>query len=354
MKHLLKLLIIAFAFTSCGTMLHNNTYDFSIIKDVKDLEGYYLNRVDRTSILSCFNVREYADFVNITSESPNEIKLIYNNDSTKQEQIFTGQMKENFFEIYFSKQQSFIPLIYSSCDIDRIRIGKTKEGKLLIRKFIDQSGNLLFLAGGYSVEKPYIFSYADEYKSYIPIEEDGLWGYCDTSGHIVIPTKYDFATIFERDIACVKLNNKWGLINMHGEEITPIKYDDIILDTLQSPPIFCVYIGEKTGILDINGNEIIPVIYDYIEHPLSPDKLMPIRLGEKWGCAIRTEVVIPAIYSEAYSYSGGRALVKRDGKSYLVDKDGYEYETKTTLTLRAIPKTKRKIQLDEQVIPDMH
>ncbi len=350
MKSFCGILMSVFVFTSCGTMRINKTSDFAAIKDIKEINGHYLNRGDGSSILSCFNIREYADFVTIAAENSGEIKLTYYNDSIKQEQVFVGQMKKKYWEIYFSKQQFFIPLIYSSCSIDRIRVGKSKDGKLLIRNFFDQSGNLLLLAGGSSGETPYKFSYAEEHEGYIPAQKNGLWGYFDSSGRTVIPEKYDFACIFEQGVARVKLNSKWGLINMQGEEITPIMYDNIsLIDTLQSPPIFRVSIGEKRGMLDTNGNEIIPVIYDYIGYSLSPDKLTAIRLGDKWGYAIRTKVVIPAIYSKICSYYGERALVKRDEIYYMVDIDGYEYETKGIWTMRdPIPDTKRKIQFDEQ------
>ena len=401
MKHVLKILIFAFVFTSCGTMRINKTSDFSRIKDAKDLEGYYLNRMDRRSILSCFGIREYADFVTIVSENPNEIKLVYYNDSTKQEQVFAGQMKEQFFEFYLSKKQFYIPLIYSSIDIDRIRIGKSKDGKLLIRNLVEQIGNLLFFAGGYSIETPFQFSDANEYKSYIPIEENGLWGYSDTLGRVVIPAKYDFARIFECGVAGVKLDNKWGLINTQGEEITSLKYDHISsIDTIQSPPIFKVYIDEKTGILDINGNEIIPVIYDYIEpprlssidtiqsprtfkvyidektgildingneiipviydfieYPLLSDGLSLIRLGDKSGYANHTGVLVPTIYSEAYYFFGKYTQVKRDGKYYMIDKEGYEYEAKGNgiwRTRTPILNTKRKIELDSQILESLN
>jgi hypothetical protein len=396
MKHILKTLIFAFVFTSCGTMRFNKTSDFAKIKDVKDLEGYYLNfgDGDGKSILSCFNVREYADFVTIASDNPKEIKLIYFNGSTKQEQVFKGRMKKKFFEIYFSKLQIIIPPILSIIDIDRIRIGKTKDGKLLIRNLIDQNGNLLVITGPYSVEDAYIFSYADEHKSYTPIQDNGLWGYIDTSGHIVIPAKYDFATIFkngiaavklndkwgfintqgkefipvkydslslhgfetmfEHGIAYVKLNDKWGLINTQGEEITPIRYDNISLsfmdNYLQSPPIFRVSIGEKTGILDVNGNEIIPVIYDYIGSSLSTNELTTIRLDDKWGFANRSGVVIPAIYStKSYSVFGKYIQVQRDGKYYIIDNEGYEYEAKGDGFWKMRDpnlNTKKKIQLE--------
>ena len=342
-------------------MGHFTTSDFASINDTKSLEGYYLNRIKTDnytrSILSCFQINDctdytdsahYADFVSIVSENPNEIKLIYYNDSAKQEKVFTGEMKKNYFEIYFSKRQFFIPLLFSSCDIERIRVGKSKDGKLLIRDFSDQSGNLLFLMGGYSYETPYVFSYSTEYKDYIPIQQSGLWGYSDSLGNIVIPAKYDFASIFEQNVARVKLNNKWGLINKQGEEVTPIKYDKIsLIDTLSAPSIFRVSVGKKTGMLDINGNELIPIIYDYMGYLFSePNRLFVIRLGDKWGYANRTQVVIPAIYSEIVGN-----LLKRDGKYYMTDIYGNEYETRGIWLMRdPILKTKRKIQLDEQKI----
>ncbi len=349
MKYFYGVLMFAFIFTSCGTMRINKTSDFATIKDLKEINGYYLNRGDKgRSILSCFNVRECADFVSITFENSNEVKLTYYNDSTKQERIFLGQMKKKYFEIYFSKQQFFIPLLYSSCNIDRIRIGKSKDGKLLIRNFGDQSGNLLFLAAGYSYETPYKFPNI----SHIPIQENGLWGYSDLLGHIVIPAKYDFASIFEKDIARVRLNDKWGLINKQGEEVTSIKYDKIFkIDTISVPATFRVSSGGKTGVLDIDGKELIPVIYDYIGYNAPFDRFATIRLGDKVGCATHAQVIIPAIYSEIIYFHGDQVLVKRHGKYYIADKDGYEYETTGIWIMRnPIPETKRKIQFDEQKV----
>ena len=357
MKYILKILIFAFAFTSCGTMRFSKTSDFSTTSEVKDLEGFYLNHTNNGSILSCFNIyREYADFVTLTSDNPNEIKLTYYNSdsSAKQERIFSGKMKKNYFEIYFSKLQFFIPLIYGIYDIDRIRIGKTKDGKLLIRNFLDTSGHLLVIAGGYARETPYIFSCTKEYKDYIPTHESGLWGYYDSLGNSVIPRKYDFASIFEIDVARVKLNNKWGLINRQGEEITPIKYDYISrIDTLSYPPIFRANIGEKVGVLDTNGNETIPVIYNDISSSMtSPNKLFYIQLGDKTGFADRTQVVMPAIYSVLLDFNENKAVGKRNGEYFIIDMQGYEYEAKLSFWgfWSAKPETKRKILFEEQNI----
>ena len=346
------LLVLVLTFSSCGTMKVFTTSDFSAINDVKDIEGYYLNRCSGgISILSRFNIRDNADFVTITFNSPSEIKLTYFDGSLiEQERIFTGKMKRNYFEIYFSKRNIFIPFIYGNFDIDRIRIGKTEDGKLLIREFIDNSGYLLFFAGGYSVETPHVFSYAIEHKDFLPIHENGLWGYSDYQGNIVIPKKYDFTSIFVKDVARVKLNNKWGVINRQGEVIIPFVYDEISqIDLSGSPPIFRVSVGKKVGVVDINGNETIPVIYDYIADCPSCD-FFRIHLKDKKELANRTGVVIPAIYSEIHGFSG-RGMAERDGKYYIIDKEGYEYETKGGLwNLTIIPETKRKIQFEEQEI----
>ena len=357
MRHFWGIIIIVF-FSSCGTMRFNKTSDFAKINDVKDFSGHYLNRINNNSILYCFDIMgEYADFVTIASANMNEIKLIYYNDSARQERIINGQMKKNYFEIYFSKKQFIIPLLYSSCDIVRIRIGKSKDGKLLIREFLNQSGNLFFLSAGHSFETPYKFYCSTEYKDYMPIQKNELWGYSNSSGEIVIPAKYDFASIFENNVARVKLDEKWGLINKQGEEITSFKYDFIEpIDTLDSPAIFRAFIGEKTGALDISGNETIPVIYDGmgafsdINNP-NQDKLTLIRIGDKYGYVNRSQVIIPALYSYIGRFIGNYSLVERDGIYYMIDRDWYEYETKGIgKNRKPILETKRKIQFEEQII----
>ena len=355
MKYIFKVLIFLLTFTSCGTMKVNKTSNFSTINDIKDLEGHYLNHTNNGTILSCFTIRQYADFVSIISESPNEIKLTYyNSDSlAKQERTFTGEMKEKYFEIYFLKEGINIPFIFKNSNTYRIRIGKTKDGKLLIGDYIDDSGYLLFLGAGSSTETSYIFSCAEDYNDYMPTHENGLWGYSDSLGNIVIPKKYDFASIFDESVARVKLNNKWGLVNRQGDEIAPVKYDQISrINTLSAHSVLKANIGEKVGVLDTNGNETIPVIYDRIDLSyLSRYGLLLIQLGDKKGFADRTQVVIPAIYSVLIPHNEKKAVGKRDGKYFIVDLEGYEYEAKISIILglwSAKPETKRKIQFEEQ------
>jgi hypothetical protein len=370
MRYFFAIIVVILTFTSCGiTRRFNDTSTFATVSSVKDLEGRFVNSRIREglggwhmtgSILSAFNIREYTDFVTIVAKSPREIKLIYYNDlSERQEKVFVGEMRGSFFEIYLVRSVVIIPLIYSHRDFQRLRIGKTEGGKLLIRRVSDRGGHLLFLAGGNAHESVVQFPLATAHKGYMPTRGNGLWGFSDSYGTIVIPQKYDFATIFEDGIAFVRLNDKWGLINKQGEEIIPIKYDKLVPFDRLSPPKFRATLSGKVGILDINGNEVIPVIYDYIGHSFSDNRLISIRLNDKWGFANREQVVIPAIYSRIrwgfanreYIIGYRKAEVERDGERFFVDRYGYEYESRrhpTNLGSRlSILETRRRIQIEE-------
>jgi hypothetical protein len=129
-------------FTSCGTM----TY-FAKINGINALEETYINKSDTpydvSSILQCFCVKDSTYFVSITAENPNEIKLTYHSesDSTEHELIFAGKMKKKYLEMSFIEGYSVDFLLENSYPSDihnrrsQIRIGKSKDEKLLIRQF---------------------------------------------------------------------------------------------------------------------------------------------------------------------------------------------------------------------------
>ena len=44
----------------------------------------------------------------------------------------------------------------------------------------------------------------------------GKWGYMDKNGNIAILSQYEEAGAFENGLAIVKLDGKWGVIDIHG------------------------------------------------------------------------------------------------------------------------------------------
>ena len=359
-------------FTSCfSTRSFRNTSEFVTIHNIKDLKGHFLNRCiteiesgiinPRTrDILSIFDIRENAHFFTIVAKSPTEIKLIYYNDSgERQEKVFEGRMRRNFFEIYLRRRRLILPPIITIVNTHRIRVAKTADNRLIVKGFFESYSQLLFLMGGGGVWEPVArFPFATEYKGYIPVHENGLWGFADLYGNIVIPKKYDFVTIFNNGVAYVRLNDKWGLINKQGEEIIPVKYDRLEPFDRLYPPRFRATISGKTGVYDINGNEIIPVIYNIDWNP-NKHSLVRIRLNGKWGIADRNGVIIPAIYSrihwEHLHRNEDRIQVERDRQMFFVNRYGYEYDARRSVHRgividTPILETRRRIQFDEQRI----
>lgn len=333
------LILSTFLIYSCGTYRINNTSDLEEILDLEKLNGQYfayseIRTKDEFSqnALGIFNVfKENTDFINLTFEEPNKLKLNYlidtNEGTVEKEVLFEGKRKKKFLEIYFSKKQFLIPIVFNSVYIDRIRIGQDRNGDLIIRNLHDNSGNILFIGGGSGGEKAYYFKKSEKFKGLFPIKIDDKWGYSNSTKEIIILPKYDFAYVFNHNTARIKLNGKWGLINSLGKELTPIQYDSIsLINTYKNPPIYFAEKNNKKGALDTLGNEIIPVIYDEIDRIYEP--VFRIRLGNKYGFATREKIVVPAIYSEVNWYQHtGFAEVKRDDKIYVVDKEGFEYET---------------------------
>jgi|GEM_PF-4006090 len=51
------------------------------------------------------------------------------------------------------------------------------------------------------------------------------YGFLNESGNEIIGAKYDLATDFTEGLACVKLDELWGMVNTLGEIIVPIEYE---------------------------------------------------------------------------------------------------------------------------------
>ena len=104
-------------------------------------------------------------------------------------------------------------------------------------------------------------------------ENFGFLGYIDKTGKEIIPLKYENGRDFEKGIAPVKLNGKWGCINQKGEQIIDFNYDNMWgLQSSKTTYSFnydawnhlTVRINDKFGILNKKGKVVFPCIYDNI------------------------------------------------------------------------------------------
>lgn len=160
---------------------------------------------------------------------------------------------------------------------------------------------------------------------------DGKWGIVDKSGKEITPLIYDEIKGLQDPI--VKLNGKYGFINRKtGELLTPVKYDEASEwvqmlnfsdDDFHKNDLAAVQLGGKWGCIDVHGNEIVPLKYDEIRIHQSGDLPVSARLKRKWGFIDSAgKEITPFEYSRVYPFSAGRALVKKKGKYGFIDNKG--------------------------------
>jgi len=111
------------------------------------------------------------------------------------------------------------------------------------------------------------------------VMKDNKWGYIDLYGEEVIPLQYDVANNFTNKYAKVKKNGKWGYINTEGEIIIPIEYY-----YCSEPYNECVAVGNggQYGFVSIKGEKICELKYDKVE-PFNEEGIAKVILNKKFG-----------------------------------------------------------------------
>ncbi len=124
-------------------------------------------------------------------------------------------------------------------------------------------------------------------------DKNGLYGYKDDKGKIVITAQYVIATYFFSgvDMAWVYLNEKFALVNKKGKLIIPFKYRYVnyFQEGMAVVAINTKFMkaGGNYGFVDKNGKKVITLIYDYAEE-----------------------------------FKDGKAKMKKAGKEFYIDKTG--------------------------------
>ena len=129
-------------------------------------------------------------------------------------------------------------------------------------------------------EKGYDFS-----EQYGRIKQGGLYGYINHKGKIVIEPQFDEARDFSEDVACVKKEGQWFYIDRMGKSVIKLKDADFAYSFREG---FARYHHiEKESELDD---------YGFIDHT--------------------GRIILLPTYHLAYDFHGGLARVSSDGKKW--------------------------------------
>ena len=107
------------------------------------------------------------------------------------------------------------------------------------------------------------FSGINESEPLAGVKINGMWGFIDKTGSIVIPCQYDNVGAFHNDRAAVGINGKLGFIDTGGNLVIPAIYDSHNRDFANRDKVI-VQLNNLFGIIDKDGNEVVPIKYEVI------------------------------------------------------------------------------------------
>ena len=353
------------------SMLNGRYYTKSIPH--KEQQGEYQNHLLR--LLNVIEDIRSSYYIDIDFQNNENLKIsypIYKNDTTLVEtRHLQGKKRRKYWEVYFENESVNIPFIYGRVIKDRVRIGKNTKNQLLMEKFTNNEGWVLFLGDGYALKSKNVFYHYKDYPNIKPFEEKGLWG-AVLGEEIMVQPKYEITEVFEQKYIKAKTNEKWSLLDQRGKEIIPPKYDDVSNIDRGTKSVFYVVKDEKIGIVNKQGEEITPIDYDVISE--GEKEVFVLTQGDLRGVLFKQKILVPSIYENINGYGlkigqyknmkPGRRYynAQRDGKKYVLDDQGNEYELEETeiqsirkalLHGMSAPKysikqeTARKVSLDE-------
>ena len=353
------------------SMLNGRYYTKSVPH--KEQQGEYQNHLLRLlNVIEDIRPSYYIDFEFEDNEKLKISYPIYRNDTTLVETRYLhGKKRRKYWEVYFENESVNIPLIYGRVIKDRVRIGKNTKNQLLMEKFTNNEGWVLFLGDDYALKSKNIFYHYEDYPNMKPFVESGLWGVVH-NGETIVQPKYEITEVFEQKYIKAKINGKWSLLDQEGKMIIPPKYDDVSNIDRGTKSVFYVVKDEKIGIVNKQGEEITPIDYDVISE--GEKEVFVLTQGDLRGVLFKQKILVPSIYESINGYGlkigqyknmkPGRRYynAQRDGKKYVLDDQGNEYELEETeiqsirkalLHGMSAPKysikqeTARKVSLDE-------
>jgi hypothetical protein len=192
-----------------------------------------------------------------------------------------------------------------------IRVGiKSPEGKMLWGAW-NKAGKEIIAVRYTSI---------DVYKQGLArIEDNGKKGVADKEGKIIVPVIYENVLVELGDFP-VKLDGKWGKLDLKGKEIYPPEYTNT-RDIREN--VRMVFKNGKWGGIDKSGKEVISFTYDEL-YSLE-EGLASAKKNGKWGYINKTgAVVIPFRFDDAGIFEEGLAWAAINGKHGLIDLKGNE------------------------------
>ena len=152
------------------------------------------------------------------------------------------------------------------------------------------------------------------------VKKDGKFGLIDKMVRKIIDTQYQGIGIFQKEVIWIKKDEKWGLINKNGQKIITPQYEEV--EYFQGA-LTKVKKEGKWGLVDQNGHEIIIPQYSHMEH--LTDGIAKVKKDKQVGLVDQSgrEFVAPQ-YEDIGDFQEGVAWIQKDNKLGFIDESGRE------------------------------
>jgi len=153
---------------------------------------------------------------------------------------------------------------------------------------------------------------------FLPAKSNGMFGWMDQTGTIIIQPQYTNVGFFKDGLAWAEKNGKYGFVNKANKVIVPFQFESVT-DFEQGRSI--VELNELYGCIDRTGAYTVPP--QFKDLGIYTEGLMYAQKDSLYGYydGFGTQRIQP-IYDEAFSFENGIAKVVYEGSTGFIDTYG--------------------------------
>ena len=147
----------------------------------------------------------------------------------------------------------------------------------------------------------------------VPYQENGRWGFADSSGKPVIPATFTAASPFQAGRAVVAKDGAYGFVDENGKEVVPPVYDAL---NSYADGYARARVGDAYTFVNEKGEEFDSYYFNAFDFAEGHAAVLDHRGW--YYISGPAEPTKPVIFIEAYSFVNGLARVKlADGYTYI-------------------------------------
>ena len=151
------------------------------------------------------------------------------------------------------------------------------------------------------------------YNGLAKVSRNGKWGYINLKGEEIIPLHFDEVGDFDFGLVSVRLHNKWGYFNAQGQIAVPTNFDAV--SGVWRNELSAVQLQGKWGFVNPSGETVIKPNFDKVTE--FRDGSARVQVNRKWGTINTTgEVIIAPTFDAIFSTADSRLLLVSLNQKY--------------------------------------